>query len=487
MCALKLKYFKELLSKKYEFFTEEHSGSFTQKLNRDVSEVANTVTLEFAIMLKGVFLFIGGFVMMISNSPLTLFSIIPITILIFIGRTFSRKLRARRVELSLLNRKLNSYTQDIFRQIRTVKLFLAETLELDNFLLLHKEIQDITISTASFAANFFSILEFTAEILIIVICASCIYLTKVYPELTLDKLISIATYGLYCAVGFRQLLAGYAEISKASGLYESIQEAFNDYRVENIREDEGCEELERKPVSLMLENVYFKYPNRDNWAIEDISLSLKPGEILALVGPSGHGKSTIFNLITKLYEPTSGKVFLGDIDISNKPSYWVRDQISIVSQEPLLFSGTLHSNLTYSRPKASETEILSCCKRAGLLSFIQSLPDAFNTKVGESGGSLSGGQRQRVCIARALLKQPRLLLLDEATAGLDPRSEQEVQSVLEEEVQQHKYTVIIITHRVSSLSSLADNFALMHLGKLVNYGHYSSFHSDKSFNSLCRV
>ena len=189
----------------------------------------------------------------------------------------------------------------------------------------------------------------------------------------------------------------------------------------------------------------FKYPNRDSIVLHSISLEIKAGEIVGIVGESGSGKSSIFKLLTNLYQPSSGQVIINGIDIQEKPAWWPRQLVSIVTQEALLFSGSVLDNIKYSDQNASEEAVVEACKRADAYDFIMEMPEKFNSLVGEQGYTMSGGQRQRILIARALLKKPHIFLFDEATSELDAHSEGYFQKVIEKEFKGQGYTVLIIS------------------------------------------
>jgi ABC-type bacteriocin/lantibiotic exporters, contain an N-terminal double-glycine peptidase domain len=230
--------------------------------------------------------------------------------------------------------------------------------------------------------------------------------------------------------------------------------------------------------------VVFKYPTRDSTILDAVSFNIKAGEIVGIVGQSGSGKSSIFNLLTCLYAPVSGNVFINGVNINEKPAWWPRKMISIVSQEALLFSGSILENIKYSDQQASEEAIIEACKRADAYDFINDLPNGFQTQVGEHGYALSGGQRQRVLIARALLKKPHIFLFDEATSALDANSEGYFQDVIEKEFRGKGYTVLIISHRVKALKDITDRILLINEGKILGFDSYVNLAKHSEFQLL---
>lgn len=215
--------------------------------------------------------------------------------------------------------------------------------------------------------------------------------------------------------------------------------------------------------------VYFAYPSRSNMVFEDLSFTIHPGKTFAVVGPSGSGKSTIISMVERFYEPTSGKILLDGHDLKNLQLKWLRDQMGLVSQEPALFATSIAGNILYGREDADMEQIIEAAKAANAHSFIQALPNGYDTQAGEMGTQLSGGQKQRIAIARAVLRNPKILLLDEATSALDAESELLVQQALERIMSDR--TTIIIAHRLSTIRDV-DNIMVLKNGKVVESGRH---------------
>jgi ATP-binding cassette subfamily B protein len=220
------------------------------------------------------------------------------------------------------------------------------------------------------------------------------------------------------------------------------------------------------------DDVRFAYPTRpDAGVLDGVSLMVTPGEVVAVVGPSGAGKSTLSHLLTRFYDPSSGTVRLDGRDLRSLDASWLRRQVGVVSQEPVLFATTVAENIRYGRPEATDAEVEAAARAANAHLFITRFPEGYATKVGERGVQLSGGQKQRVAIARAVLKDPRLLVLDEATSALDAESEHLVQEALDRLLEGR--TTLVIAHRLSTVKN-ADRVVVLEQGRIVQQGTHAA-------------
>jgi ATP-binding cassette subfamily B protein len=226
-----------------------------------------------------------------------------------------------------------------------------------------------------------------------------------------------------------------------------------------------------------LVDVHFSYPSRrDARVLEGVSLVIEPGEVVAIVGHSGAGKSTIAALLTRLYDPDRGRILVDGRELTAIDPQWLRRQVGVVSQEPLLFSCSIAENIRYGRPEATDAEVEAAARAANAHDFILRFPEGYRTRVGERGTQLSGGQKQRVAIARAVLKQPRLLVLDEATSALDAESEHEVQQALDRLMDGR--TTLVIAHRLSSVAR-ADRVLVLDGGRVVQSGAHAALMAEE--------
>ena len=235
--------------------------------------------------------------------------------------------------------------------------------------------------------------------------------------------------------------------------------------------NKGRQTLTRARGELRFEQVGFRYPQGEREALEHITLHIRPGETVALVGGSGSGKTTLANLVPRFYDPQSGRITLDGIPLPDLELGNLRRQIAMVNQDVVLFNGTLADNIAYARPGASREEIVEAAKAANAMEFISTLPEGFDTLIGENGTRLSGGQRQRIAIARALIKDAPILILDEATSALDTQSERLVQAALDE-LMKHR-TTLVIAHRLSTIEK-ADRIVVMRDGRIVEEGAHEA-------------
>lgn len=288
-------------------------------------------------------------------------------------------------------------------------------------------------------------------------------------DFTLGELTSFLMYTLITAMAFAGCSVLWGDFMKAVGASERVFELIE--REPKIK-PEGGTIIPSLSGSVCFRNVGFTYPSRpDVVVLRDIDLQLDPGKIVALVGPSGGGKSTIINLLEKFYLPTKGSIFIDGQDLKTIDPVWLHQQIGIVSQGPCLFSTTIRSNIAYGRQDATLEEIIEAAKVANAHDFISKFPDGYETVVGERGVMLSGGQKQRIAIARSILKDPKILLLDEATSDLDAESEFLVQEALDRIMRGR--TTLVVAHRLSTVRN-ANLILVISEGQIAEQGNHNT-------------
>lgn len=475
----------ELLSRNSNFHASNNSVELTSQMNTDVWQIANTFTYEVSSAVRGAAFFTGGLGFLLWNCPsLVVVSLLPMVVMAGISLHYATILRAKRKEQAEELRKLSQFFQERLSQIKSVKLNSAEDTESRKFGEKLKSYYDLSSLVNHYGAKNLAVVETLGQVAILGCLGFGCHLIGAGTGLTVGSLTSFALYSAYAGLGFRLLSSGYAEIKKAAGVYDKYLSIVTNKEDIEVRAFPGqvLPPIVRSRIlhtaSISFRDVHFTYPARKIEILKGVSLDIEPGEIMGIVGKSGDGKSTLFHLLSRLYTVNTGEILVNGVNIAEQPVEWVRSHLSTVSQEAVLFSTSIAENIRYSNPNATQEEVEQAAKRAHAHNFIAALPEGYDTLVGESGLMLSGGQRQRICLARAFLKQPAILMLDEATSGLDVHSETVIQEVLEEELKKQKATVLVITHRLRSLENLADRVAVLRQGRLEAVG---------SFQDLARV
>eukprot|EP01095_Lingulamoeba_sp_RSL-Kostka_P012812 TRINITY_DN513_c0_g2_i3.p1 TRINITY_DN513_c0_g2~~TRINITY_DN513_c0_g2_i3.p1 ORF type:complete len:352 (-),score=137.13 TRINITY_DN513_c0_g2_i3:85-1140(-) len=317
------------------------------------------------------------------------------------------------------------------------------------------------------------------------VCGLCFwvggYLVGHNSDFGFGDLVTVFGMMLFAVLGLSQGFAALPEILKGRASFKRIEEIIKRQPLINF---EGGNKLNNVTGSVSFENVTFKYPTRDINVLKDISFNIQPGQSVAFVGESGSGKSTCFSLIERFYDVNQGFVKIDGTDIRTLDPRWLHNHISMVSQEPVLFSTTIKENISYAKEDATMDEIIQAAKDANAYDFIVKLPNGFDTQCGERGSSMSGGQKQRIAIARSILASPEILLLDEATSALDTESERLVQQALDKLMVNR--TSLVIAHRLATVKKCDVIFVLSD-GELIDYGtHEELLDNSEIYSTLAR-
>ncbi len=446
------------------YFNKESSGVIVSRvmydveaLNGLVSDVMKTFIVEVptVIFLLGVALY--------RKWDLTLVSLVLLPLIAYSTRKFGKGVKRKRKEAQ---RKLSFLTHRIGESIfgtRIIKIFnqerkMGERFRSDNQRYYRELLRVIRLK------------EFT-KLLIDVVTGAAIAVVLWYGS-------SMVVSGHITAGVFASILVAiymmFSPVKKLGEAYSSLQEVRASIeRVDTLlvaeHEHGGHEKIARFNKAIKFENVSFAFPGNNNNVLSEVNLEITCGEIVAIVGRSGVGKSTLADLIPKFYVPSTGRLTIDGIDVNDIETRSLREQIGIVSQDIILFNDTVKQNIAFGKPEASEDEIIQAAKKAYADEFIQQLPEKYNTVIGDRGLKLSGGQRQRIAIARAILKNPPILILDEATSSLDSVSEALVQKALE--VLMKGRTTIVIAHRLSTIRN-ADRILIIEKGRITDVGKH---------------
>ena len=467
--------YAHLMALPIRFFETRRTGEITSRLTSDASVVQGAVSQALAQLVNQGALLVGSIVLLfVTNWQLTLLMLLVVPVVMFGARTFGRKLRAISTEFQDRIAEANASAEEAIVGVRVVKSFTAEGLEAARYGSLINASYRIALRRAAFRAAFFSGIIFAMFSAISVVLYVGGRLVN-SGGLTPGQLVQFLLYTLFVA----------GAVGALTGLYSQFQEALGaSKRIFELLEEKSDLPTPASPQALTsvrglvkFEDVSFRYGSVQDGeeldkrgkraVLHHIALTAQPGEVTALVGPSGAGKSTLVTLIPRFYDPTAGRITLDGVDLRELSELELRAHIGIVPQETQLFSGTVRDNIRYGRPDAADEEVEAAAAAANAHDFIRAFPEGYETVVGERGIKLSGGQRQRVAIARALLKDPRILILDEATSSLDSESESLVQEALD--VLMAGRTTFVIAHRLSTVRN-ADQIIVLDEGRTVQQG-----------------
>ncbi len=453
----------------------KHSGKYISHFLYDVGLVANLVgTGVLNLMKDSLTLIVLVSLMFYQNWKLACFALIMMPLAAIVSKSLGKRLGKVTTESAEISGRLSSFLSEMIKGSRMIKIYQQENFEFDRAksilgLLMKKHIK---IGYVMIRAT--PIMEILTGLII----AGFIYYTGLMVstgEIEINNFFSFLTAMMLSYQPIRSLatinMLFYQGAAAAERVFGVIDKEVN------IKEETEKPDLKINTGKIDFKNIRFAYPNTKSEAINDINISIEGGSTAALVGHSGAGKSTIINLLPRFYDPSSGKIFIDGQDISNVKLSSLRKNISLVSQDIILFDDTVRANIAYANLTATDQQIKEACEFAAANDFIEKLPHSYNTIIGENGIRLSGGQKQRISIARAILKGASIILLDEATSSLDADSEEKVQNAIIN-LTKNK-TTLVIAHRLSTIIR-ADKIFVLQQGKIVETGK----HNDLLKNSI---
>lgn len=448
------------------FFDSRRVGELTSRISADVATLHDTFTVTFAELIRQLLtLFIGIGVIFYFAPKLTVFMLLTFPLIVVLALVFGRAIRTLSREVQDKLAETNVIVEESLQGIMVVKAFTNEQFETNRYGKALNHVVQIALKSARYRGFFISFVVFALFGGIVAVVWYGATLVQ-QGEITIGDLLSFVLYTTFIGGSIAGLGDIYAQIQRSIGASERILELIE-------LQDEKSESTSSFKLKgkLSFTNVQFSYPSRPDYQVlTNLSFEIEAGEKIALVGQSGSGKSTIINLLLRFYSPSSGTIYADDKNISTYALSDFRSNVGIVPQEVLLFGGSIQENIAYGNPKASEEEILEAARKANAYEFIQRFPEGFKTLVGERGVKLSGGQRQRIAIARAILKDPCILVLDEATSSLDAESEALVQDALEKLMEGR--TTVIIAHRLSTIRTV-DRIFVVKEGQLAEMGSHT--------------
>ena len=482
LAAIRGDLYTHLLHLPMSFFTSKRVGELNSRVASDTAQIGETLTTTLAEFLRGLSMVIGGIAILAFTSiKLTLFIvgvIPPLIIVTFIFGRFIRKY-AKKVQDEIA--ESNTIVEETFAGIQTVKAFANEAWERSRYRERIQKVVGLAITGGYYRGAFSSFITFGlfgAIALVIWFGAGMVH----EGELAADKLNEFILYALFIGGSIGGLASVYAQLQKAVGATETIFSLMDEEPELVGGEDVTAAQVE----GISFKEVQFSYPSRpDVPVIQGLSFELPKGQTLALVGKSGSGKSTVASLLMRFYQSQGGQISSGVHAVESFDLQAWRKSLALVPQDVLLFGGSIRENITYGKTSATEEEIIQAAKEANAWEFIEGFPEGLDTKVGDRGVQLSGGQRQRIAIARALLKDPQLLILDEATSALDSESERLVQEALDRLMQGR--TSVVIAHRLSTIRK-AHQILVMEQGQGIERGtHDELMKLDGAYAELIRL
>jgi ABC-type multidrug transport system fused ATPase/permease subunit len=460
---LRRRVFDHLLLQEITFFDQQKTGELTTRLWSDIPVLARVTGEPFADALRFALFGVCGLALLFYTSPmLTVVVALVVPPIVLSSHYFGVRIKASSAEVQERYARSGAVAEQSLHGIRTVRAFSQEAAESRRF----GHFIDASLRSARrkiLAVGFLSGISFTLGEAGAVIAVWIGGILIVRGRMTTGALISFVLYAFLVARGFRNATEFWSETLRGLGATAWI---FDLLERGATQPKPGGLTLPSVRGAITLDGVRFRYPTRpDVEALRGVTLAIDPGSIVAFVGRSGAGKSTILNLLLRFYDPTGGRLLLDGHDLLQLDASWLRERIGVVMQDPVLFSGTVADNIRYGMPGASDADVRRAAELAHAREFVDRLPHGFDTAVGDRGVQLSGGQRQRLAIARAVVRRPAILVFDEATSALDAESESLVHEALR--ALDYQPTTIVIAHRLSTVVNV-DRVVVLDRGELVS-------------------
>ena len=458
---------KSLINADTQFIDEKHSGKFISNLTYDVQHITNLLSTAILNLVKDSLTLIGLLVVMfLQNWKLALISLVMIPLASFASRTLGKRMRKAATQAQEKSGYLTTYLVELFKNHKIAKIFQKENLETEKADFHLGELMKKNKKISTLLVRMSPIMEVLTGIMIAIL----IYYSG---KLIVNNEIEVNNFFSFLAA----MMLAYQPVRSLSTLNMVINQGISAASrilpivdTENkIQNDKNAKALEISSGTINFNKIFFKYRNEEKEVLTNLNLRFEGGKMTALVGHSGSGKSTILNLIPRFYEVNRGEISIDNQCISKVTIKSLRNKISLVSQETTLFDDTIKNNIKYANEKATDEEVFEVAKLSNAHDFIEKLPQKYETVVGENGTRLSGGEKQRISIARAMIKNSPIILLDEATSSLDSETESKIQEALNT-LTKNK-TTIVIAHRLSTVLN-SNNIYLIDSGKVIDNGKH---------------
>lgn len=479
--------YRKMIMMPMNFFAQRRVGELSSRISADLSQIQDAVTGMLAEILRGLLTLIIGMVLIFVLSPSLagiMLSVVPL--IVVIGVLFGKKIRklSRNTQDQLADS--NTVVQETLQGISNVKSFTNEWYEIGRYTRSLQSAVKMSINNGRFRGLFVSFMLMSIFGTIILVVWYGTTLVQ-HGAITFGGLTAFVVYTAFVGgsmAGFADL---YSQLQKTLGATQRVREILRDASEPVTITDEPVQPANKLHGAVTFDHIAFSYPSRQEVHIlKEVSITAAPGEQIAIVGPSGAGKSTIAALLLRFYHPDEGKLLFDGKPADSIPLSQLRKQMALVPQDVLLFGGTIKENIAYGKPDATQDEMEAAARKANAHDFITSFPEGYDTVVGERGIKLSGGQRQRIAIARAILKDPVILVLDEATSSLDSASESLVQEALDNLMKNR--TSFVIAHRLSTIRN-ADKIIVLDKGHVVESGTHQQLlaREDGLYKSLNKL
>lgn len=530
LADLRAETYGRLIALPMTFFAQRRVGELTSRVSADIAQIEDALVWAVPQLCRQTVMLAGGITLIaLTSGQLTLVMLSTLPLLIAAAVTFGRRLRRLARETQDRLAETGTIVEETLQGIASVKAFANEVFELGRYQIANAAVLTAAYRTARWRGGFVALMVATLFGGIVIVLWFGARLLQA-GEITPGELTRFVLYTTFVAGAMGQAAELFSQVQKTVGATERVRELLREpTELTPILDPAGAPDGRSHPVAervsvspatadetrtrsptadghgvpprrerrataparlrgaVTLERVTFRYPARPEIAVlQDVSLSAEPGEVIALVGPSGAGKSTLTALLLRFYAPERGRVLIDGRDARDYDLHWLRGQMALVPQDVLLFGGSIAENIRYGKPDATDAEIREAARQANAAEFIDRFPEGYATVVGDRGIKLSGGQRQRIAVARAILKNPAILILDEATSSLDSESERLVHDALQ--TLMHGRTTFVIAHRLATIRN-ADRIAVIDQGRVVETGTHAELNaiSDGLYRRLAAL